>query len=79
MNAAQIEQCMECGRTKSFSDEELRGIILKDFGQLDQIQCLSPMERNRQIKAIHQKTNASIRQLGRVLKLGRGIVERGIK
>ena len=46
---------------------------------IDKLPKLSIEERNEIIKEIYDKTNASIRQLSRIIGLGKTVVEKAIK
>lgn len=78
MNVLSDDKCLGCIPIKKYSDEALRKIILKEF-HVESLEAMSIKERNQIIKKIYQTTGASVRQLGRVLGLANGIVQRGIR
>jgi len=79
INALQNDQCIDYNELIRYTDSELRRLLLQEFSEVEFIESMSTEERKRLIKEIYGSTNASIRQLGRVLKLGRGVVERAIR
>lgn len=78
MGVLSDDKCLGCIPIKKHSDEALRKIILKEF-HIESLEAMSIKERNQIIKKIYQTTGASVRQLGRVLGLANGIVQRGIR
>lgn len=78
MNTPNDDQYLEFNRELKFTDEELKNFILKktDIGALKD---MSPKDRGKEIRGIYEETNVSIRQLGRVTGLGKGVVERALR
>lgn len=79
MNAVQQKECMEFEVRKRYTDEELRRLIYNQFSQVHFIEKMKNEDRNRLLKDIYRKTGASIRQIGRVLNMGRRIIENAIQ
>lgn len=78
MNENDNQKFLEYKQVKKYTDAMLRNIINKEFN-CDNISNLSIEERKEQIKEIYQSTGASIRQLGRVLGMGKGVIENALK
>lgn len=77
-NEINDDNCLDYQLNKKITDYALKQIVNKDFA-IDTLTDLSIDERNKIIKEIHHETGASIRQLGRVLGVGKAIVEHAIK
>lgn len=75
ITAGNSDTCMEFGNKKKCTDENLFKTIssISDISKLHELDIQS---RNKEIKKIKEITGASNRQLSRVLKLGRGILDR---
>jgi len=78
MNAKNSDECLDYKSVKKYTDSDLRSMINKDFN-VERLFELSVEERNKTIKYIYDNKNISIRQLGRVLGIGKTIIERAIK
>ena len=78
MNAYNNDECLEHNVIKRYNDNTLKEIIEKEYN-IDKLPKLSIEERNEIIKEIYDKTNASIRQLSRIIGLGKTAVEKAIK
>jgi len=78
MNADNTDQCLELNKNERYNDKTLRELIDRKY-DTSQLGSFSPKERNAIIKDIYYHTNASIRQLSRVLGLGRAIIEKAVK
>jgi REP element-mobilizing transposase RayT len=78
MRISNDDNCLEYEQPKKYTDEAIRKIILREF-DIGSIETMPAQERNRIIKDIYRETGVSIRQLGRVLGLGQGIIQRGVK
>ncbi len=78
MNADNTDQCLELKENGSYNDKTLREIIDKKY-DITHLGSLSAKERNALLKEIYYHTSASIRQLSRVLGLGRSIIEKAVK
>ncbi|MFZ5942932.1 MAG: transposase [Bacillota bacterium] len=72
------QKFIEYSIAEKYSDEKLRKIIHENFF-LCSISDLPMEERGKKIKEIYRGTGASIRQLGRVLGVGKGVVEKAIR
>jgi putative transposase len=72
------QKFLDYQQVKKYTDNMLRSIIQKEFNA-DNISKLPMEKRNKLIKEIYQKTGASIRQLGRVLGIGKGVIENALK
>ena len=78
MKANNIDKCLEYNVVKRHNDKTLGEIINKkyDIKEIDK----SPIKkRNKLIRKIYDEQKTSIRQLSRVLGLGKTVVERAIK
>ncbi|SHK36763.1 transposase [Paramaledivibacter caminithermalis] len=73
------DKCLEYENKKKYTDIELKDKLRRQFNNIDEINNLNILERDRLILEIRKSTGASIRQLSRVLGLGRGIIEKAIK
>lgn len=69
--------CLEIVETIKCSDAQLREILARD-GRYAVILALPVGERNELIAAAYRESGASIRQLSRVLGIGKHIVERAL-
>jgi len=63
---------------KKYTDATLKNILEAEFN-VDTLREMVPEERNKIIKDIYCRTGVSIRQLGRVLGIGKAIVEKAVK
>lgn len=78
MNANNDDKCLEYNPVKIYNDNTLREIIYKEYN-IDNIAKMPVGERNKIIKEIYNSKQTSIRQLSRILGLGKTIVEKAIK
>ena len=78
MNVNTDEQFLDYVESKKYTDDSLRDLIKRDFG-IDTLENYPTKERNEIIKNIYSNEGVSIRQLSRVLNLGRSTIERAIK
>ncbi len=63
---------------KSYTDEKLKNVINSIVDPKDMIK--SPKkERDKIIYHVYESTGVSIRQLSRVMGIGRGIIQRAVK
>lgn len=69
------DKCLDYIVRKTFKDAELRGII-EDIIEIEKLHEMKNESRNKFIRRIKTETGASIRQLERVLCLGRNIIQR---
>ncbi|SDK11938.1 REP-associated tyrosine transposase [Natronincola ferrireducens] len=80
MNQTNQDECLEYRPVKKYTDEELRKKIIKEFKlNISEVGDLTPQERDRMIKTIYCNMRVSIRQLVRILGLGKSIIEKAIK
>ncbi|WP_110942820.1 transposase [Geosporobacter subterraneus] len=78
MNAETREEFLEYKPVTKYKDEVLKSILEKEI----KIKALAEMpieERNRIIRDIYLRTGVSMRQLARVLGIGKTIVEKAVK
>lgn len=78
MNILHDDKCLGNKPSKKLTDEVLRKIIFEELN-LGSIEAMPAKERNQIIRDVHLMTGASVRQLGRVFGLGKGIIQRGIR
>ena len=78
MNAQNNDVCLEYSPVKKYNDDTFKKVIYKKYN-IDNLSELPIKERNRIIKNIYSEANISIRQLGRVLGIGKTVVENAIK
>ena len=79
MNETNEDKCLEFTDSQKYTDDELRKVI-SDYYNICKIAGIK--DRNKQnsiIANIYEETGASIRQLSRVLELGKSIVENATK
>jgi len=83
MNARNSDECLDYNLVKKYNDSVLTKIINKEYNldnSLESIVLMPKDERNRMIREIYNNNkHVSIRQLSRVLRIGKTIVERAIK
>ncbi len=72
------DKCLEYENKIKYSDKELKKRIEKEYN-IEVIKKFPKKERDKVINNIKIKTDASIRQLSRVLGVGRSIVEKAVK
>jgi REP element-mobilizing transposase RayT len=78
MNEHDDQVFLEYKQVKRYTDNMLRTTIEKEFN-VAHISDLSMETRNKKIKEMYERTGASIRQLGRVLGVGKGVIENALK
>ncbi len=78
MNEINNDKCLEYVEKKKYTDEQLMDEIRKKY-KIEKIKIMNINQRNSLIYNIKQETGASIRQLSRILGLGRGIIEKATK
>lgn len=78
MNIPSEDECLEYIENPKYNDIYVKTIIYQKFN-IENLAKLPFQERNKKIKEIYEKTGVSIRQLARVLRLGKAIVEKAIK
>nr|WP_320024129.1 transposase [uncultured Acetobacterium sp.] len=72
------DECLEINQKTKLSDAQLTD-ILRQNSEYRNLGELSVEKRNQLIRQIQQETNSSIRQLSRVLGMGKMIVEQALK
>lgn len=72
------DKCLDYVHKKKYTDVELEEKLRKEYN-IDEIETLNKINRDKIILDIRKATGVSIRQLSRVLGVGRGIVEKAIK
>lgn len=65
--------CLEYSPVKKYNDDAFKKVIHMKYN-IDSLGELPIKERNRMIKNIYSETNISIRQLSRVLGIGKTVV-----
>ncbi|GKX29802.1 hypothetical protein SH1V18_22820 [Vallitalea longa] len=78
MTRSNSDECLEYDQKIKFTDYELKEHIQKRYNIKD-INNFTKSDRDNMIFKIKKETGASIRQLSRVLGLGRGIIEKASK
>ncbi len=78
MNEPNNDQCLEYIEKKNYTDKQLINEIKRNYN-IEKIGQMTIDERNRMISDIKENTGASIRQLSKVLGIGRGVIERAVK
>ncbi len=78
MNIKNDDKCLDYKPLKKYTDASLKELIHNQYN-LEQFREMSPEAKNLVIKKIYQTTGASIRQIGRVMGIGKNIIERAIK
>lgn len=78
MNIESKEEMLEYKPTKKYTDTILKSKIENEF-KIKELSEIPKEERDRVIKDIYQHTGVSIRQLARVLGIGKTIVEKALK
>jgi DNA-binding transcriptional regulator YiaG len=67
--------CMDCKEKSIYTNEKLLEII-QSISDINKLRLMNIQDRSKVIKEIRDKTEASNRQLSRVLNIGRGILDR---
>lgn len=78
MNKPNEDKFLEYEVKRRYTDKDLKRII-SGIIDIKSISKQPKKERDKVIYNIYQKTGASIRQLSRVLDIGRGIIEKAVK
>ena len=72
------DKCLEYSRIERYNDKSLRELINKEY-DVDNLYSASVEEKQAMIRDIYYYTNTSIRQLGRVMGIGKSVIEKAIK
>ena len=78
MNEVNNDKCLEYMGKIKYSDKQLKAELKKKY-PIEEIEKMTKEKRNKLIYKIRKDTGASIRQLSRVLGVGRGIVEKATR
>lgn len=78
MNEPGNSECLEYEHSPKYSDEVLKRILRESFS-INDLMDVPKVQRNKSINDIYQSTGASIRQLARVLGVGKSVIERALK
>lgn len=78
MNTENNDQCLDYIPNKKINDDSFKKIIQKKY-EIDNMNKLSVEDRNRLINTIYNEMDISIRQLSRVLGVGKTIVENTLR
>ena len=78
MNTMSEEEFLEYKTVKKYSDIMIKTILQKEY-DLNRLKEATVDERNQMIRVIYKTTGASIRQLERVIGIGRAIIGKAIK
>lgn len=78
MNTENNDQCLDYIPNKKINDDSFKKIIQKKY-EIDNMDKLSVEDRNRLINTIYNEMDISIRQLSRVLGVGKTIVENALR
>ncbi|HQD91321.1 MAG TPA: transposase [Syntrophomonadaceae bacterium] len=78
MNTPNDDHYLDDNSTTKYPDRVLREIIQKQI-DIQKLKQLPTKERNKLINDWYERTGASIRQLSRVLDLGKTVIEKAIK
>lgn len=78
MNTSNNDECLEYIERPQYTDMALKTILHEKFN-IENMAALPIEERNRKIKEIYEETGVSIRQLARVLGLGKAVIENAVK
>lgn len=79
MNDKETSNCLEIEEKKGYSDNELKNRITNCYKINDMSQISNKDEVLATIKMIYEDIDTSIRQLSRVLKIRKSLVEKAIK
>lgn len=72
------DDCLDASAFVKYTDDGIKAMV-KENQRYSRIMSLSKTERNECIRIIHKETSCSIRQLSRVLGIGKRIIENAIK
>jgi putative transposase len=78
MIAKNDDKCLEYSRIERYNDKSLRELIYKKY-DVDKLYSASGEEKNALIRDIYYDTNTSMRQLGRVMGIGKSVIEKAIR
>lgn len=78
MNAKNNDECLEYNPVKRYNDKVLSELIRVEYN-IDNVNKMPTEKRNEIIRAIYCKKKTSIRQLSRVLGIGKGVIEKILK
>jgi len=78
MNDQNNDQCLDYKPVNKLTDAALEKAIRKEYS-IDHLTELPLEERNNKIRDMYHKSGASIRQLGRVIAIGKTIIEKAIR
>lgn len=80
MNNDNDDECLEYDDRQRHTDQGMKALIEEDYGfKINTIDKFPLYQRNQFIRMIYRETNTNIRQLSRVMGLGKRIVEMAIK
>lgn len=78
MNAPNKDECLDYEPLRKYTDSMLLNILQKEM-HVCNLKEMPANERNKIIKDIYHEKGISIRQLGRVLELGKTIIEKAVR
>ena len=78
MNANNNDECLEYKLVKKYNESTLKEIIHRKYN-IDKLIKLPTEERNKMIKEIYKEIDVSIRQLSRILGIGKTAIEKAVK
>lgn len=78
MNALNDDECLDVEPVQKYTDAMLINIIQSQINA-DDLKDMPIAKRNKVIKELYQQTGTSVRQLARVLGIGKSIIERAVK
>ncbi|AKL94725.1 hypothetical protein CACET_c12600 [Clostridium aceticum] len=74
-NPQNYDKCLDYEEKKRYTDDNLRQIIL-EIMEIEKLPLMEIKRRNNFLSRIKNETGASIRQLERVLGIGRNIIQK---
>ena len=78
MNAPNNDECLDYVPVRKYTDAMLRNILQKEIN-VSSLKDMPLTERDKIVKDLYKGTGVSIRQLGRVLEIGKTIIEKTLK
>lgn len=78
MNAKNDDECLEYKAVKKYNESTLKEIIHRKYN-IDKLIKLPTDERENMIKEIYNNQDISIRQLSRILGIGKTAIEKAVK
>ena len=78
MRQENTDKCIEYNENNKLTEVELKELMLEKV-DINKLKTLSKKERNSIIKTIYTETEVSIRQLSKVLGLGKAIIESALR